>query len=480
MAYREERIPIIRLEEQEITPKLVAKLIELDEERKMRDQRLKRYYDGDHDINYRKFQDKTKPNNKIVTNYCSYITNIYTGYFLGAPIVYKSDQEDFMEAIQDITNANDEHSINAELAKNASIYSKAYEIVYTEKQNLAALGVDNKSVDVIDTDVKFAVVDPEEQRVIVAYDLGIDPDILFAIRYFSHEDILTQKVTVHAYVYTKNSIIQYKEEETGVFVEVDSEDHHFGEVPINPYYNKSVGGQGDFEGVMTLNDAYNLLQSDDINESNYSNDAYLVLRGLVADDDDVAKMKERRVIELTGKDSDASWLIKEINDTWKENLKSRLRDDIHKTSGAPDMSDENFSGNASGVAIEYKLTPFENNRSAKERMFKKSLQRRFRLITTILNKKGKNYDPTDLEIVFTKNLPQDDSDIIDQVIKLYGTKLVSMNTLRSYIPMVEDPSLEEEKVEKEIEDSVYPDPIPEVEDIEDIEEEEEVEEEEDE
>src|SRR5690606_2925129 len=97
-------------------------------------------------------------------------------------------------------------------------------------------------------------------------------------------------------------------------------------------------------------------------------------------------------------------------------------------------------------AIEYKLTAFENNRAAKEREFKRGLQRRIRLITNLLQKQGYNYDPSYIEITFSKNLPTDDEKIVKQVTELLGTGLVSKDTLRSQIPWIDDASYEAEKV----------------------------------
>src|SRR5690606_30491262 len=235
-------------------------------------------------------------------------------------------------------------------------------------------------------------------------DTSVRPRILLALRYFEIEDVLGDKKIQHAYVYTDQEIWHYIGEDGKLEIR-ESRRHYFGEVPINVYFNTDEDEKGDFADIIPLNDAYNTLQSDDVNESNYSNDAYLVISGLVADDEDIAKMKERRVIELTGDgQSSAQWLIKEINDTWKENLKKRIKQDIHLISGTPDMSDEKFAGNISGVAIEYKLVAFENHRAAKEQAFKRGLQRRIRLITNVLNKQGNNFDPSYIEITFSKNL----------------------------------------------------------------------------
>ena len=433
---------IVRLEEQEVTSKLIKALIDRDKaDFKPKDDKMRRYYDGEHDIMYRTFSDPTKPNNKIVTNFCKYITDILTGYFIGEPVQYYSINEEFMNRLQEIFNENNEQAVNAQLAKYASVYSRASEIVYAEE-------IDGQ------VKIKFDVLNPEEQRVILVYDNSIDPQLVMAVRYYDQEDILKNEVTTHAFVYTRNRIYHYKSSNDGFSLE-EEKAHYFGEVPVNPYFNKGEDSKGDFESIITLNDAYNLLQSDDINESNYSNDAYLIIAGMIAEEKDIQRMKENRVIEVTD-EGKVEWLIKNINDTWKENLKERIQKDIHKISGTPDMSDERFAGNASGVAIEYKLTPFENNRAAKERAFKRGLQRRIKLITNLLKKQGQNFDYRDIEIKFNKNLPTDDQAMVNQATQLLGTDLVSKDTLRAFIPWIEDPALEKEKIDREKEeDSTY-------------------------
>ena len=51
--------------------------------------------------------------------------------------------------------------------------------------------------------------------------------------------------------------------------------------------------------------------------------------------------------------------------------------DIHKISGVPDMSDESFAGNASGVAMKYKLLNLEQITKT-ERTLRKLLQKNIR------------------------------------------------------------------------------------------------------
>ena len=428
-----------RLDIEEPTIEIVQALIEKYDN--TREQRLQDYYDGRHDILNRTFDDKSKPNNKIVTNFCKYITNVSVGNFIGVPVSYSSQDEEYMKRLQDILDYNDEQQHNASLARTASIQSRAFEILYTT--------VDENG----DLQIRFEELDPNEQNVILVYGRSIEKNLIMAIRFFTCEDILTNETTTEIYVYTKDKIYEYVKDDSDLHF-IGEEEHYFDDVPINVYWNKQEGGKGDFEDIISLNDAYNLLQSDDINESNYTNDAYLIIKNMVADKEKLDEMKQSRAIQGTD-DGEVRWLIKDINDSWKENLKTRIVHDIHKTSGVPDLTDEQFAGNVSGVAMKYKLLPFENNRSQKERQFKKALQRRIKLITNILNKQGHNYDYRSVQMTFKPNLPTNEKEEIEGVVSLYGTGLVSKDTLRNKLSMVEDASLEEEKIKREQEGDIY-------------------------
>ena len=183
-----------------------------------------------------------------------------------------------------------------------------------------------------------------------------------------------------------------------------------------------------------------------LNDFEYFCDAYLALIGFTADSDDVAKMKENRVL-LLDKDTDAKWLIKDEQDSTIENLKTRIDKDIHKFAKCPNLSDENFAANASGVAIKYKLVGTENLIAVKERKFKKGLQRRIELISMVQEIKSSGFDWRAIDIVFTRNLPSNDAEIASIVNTL--SNVVSTETLLAQIPFIDDVTAEMERIEKE-------------------------------
>lgn len=431
---------MIRMDSEfEVTPQLVRKLLSANS--KEREQRLSRYYKGEHAIVNRKFDDETKPNNKIVTNECKRITNVSVGYFIGKPVSYSANQEnkEYLEHLQAIFDLNNEQKVNADLAKSASIYGYGVEVIYTSQSITGEL------------EIRFAYLDLEEQDILLVYDRSVEKNLIMAIRHYTYKDVVKDSTIKEAYVYTSDAIYHFREND-GEMTLIDADPHYFREVPINVYYNRD--NISDFEDIVTLNDAYNILQSDDINESEYTNDAFLLIKGMIADDEDVQKMKEKRVIHIEDAEgAGVEWLVKNLNDTWKENLKTRIKNDIHSISATPDFSDSSFAGNQTGEAMKYKIKGLEDNRASKEREFKPALQRRIRLITNILNYLGNSFDWREIVPTFTANLPKADLTITD-INTLVGTGILSKDTARAIIPSIEDPADEAEKIQQETEDYI--------------------------
>lgn len=61
-------------------------------------QKLDRYYKTQNKILNRQM-DEGKPNNKLAHSFSKYITNMATAYFIGKPIKYIVEDEDFKEEL---------------------------------------------------------------------------------------------------------------------------------------------------------------------------------------------------------------------------------------------------------------------------------------------------------------------------------------------------------------------------------------------
>ena len=374
--------------------------------------------------------DPSKPNNKIANAYASYITDTLVGYFIGEPITYTANDNVLIQDLNMILEYNDEADENAELAKNASIYGVAYEMLYLSEE---------------DKMIRFKALNPKE--VIPIFDKTVEQNLLAVMRYYEDYDYVEDNTYTIVEVIDSKMVRRYKLD-TGLSL-LEEYPHYFSMVPVAIFKNNE-DETGDFEQVISLIDAYDKMESDSLNDFEYFVDAYLALYGFTADAEDIAQMKENRVL-LMDEGTSAEWLIKQTSDAYVENMKNRLDKDIHKFAKCPNMSDEEFASNASGIAIKFKLLGTENLVSIKERKFKRGLQQRLELMSMINSVLREGFDWRAIDIVFTRNIPSNDTDIANMVNTLKD--IVSEETLLAQIPFVEDVQNELEKLKKEREEN---------------------------
>ena len=357
-----------------------------------------------------------------------------TGYFLGNPISYNSDNQDLLEKILDIFKYNDEADNNTTLAKYSSIAGYAVELLYIDENSNA----------------RFKALPGDE--VAIVYDNTLEENILYAIRYFEEDIPGDDKTKTTINVYTSNTIQTYQLEDNEMTF-IDEIAHYFNDVPVSVYVNNDEL-YGDFEKIKGLADAYDLVTSDTANDFEYFSNALLVVSGVLVEDEEAGlDFKNNRILNFAGTDGKAEYLLKNINDSALENYKNRLVEDIHKFAQIPNLTDEQFAGNVSGESMKYKLMGLENIISIKEAKFKKGLMRRIELLCNFLNIATNDLMLyTDIQPVFTRNKPKNEVELANMVKSLYG--ILSDETLISILPFVENSKEEIEKRDLEKENTL--------------------------
>ena len=394
---------------------------------------LMNYYNNNNTaINNRSYDDN-KPSNKLSHPFASYITNMAVGYFLGKPISYNSNNSNLLSRINDVFKYNDEADNNTTLAKYSSICGYAVELIYADENSNA----------------RFKAIPADE--VAIVYDNTLEENILCAVRYFDEEIVGTDKTKTTISVYTSDEIQTYELKDGDINL-IESELHYFQDVPVVVYINNDEL-YGDFEKVKSLIDAYDQAQSDTANDFEYFTNALLVISGILVDDENGLDFKNNRVLNFTGSEGKAEYLIKNINDSALENFKNRLVEDIHKFSQIPNLTDEQFAGNVSGESMKYKLMGLENITGLKEAKFKKGLMRRIELLCNFLNLATNDLMLyTDIQPIFTRNKPKNEVELANMVKGLYG--ILSDETLISILPFIENSNEEIEKRNKEKESTL--------------------------
>ena len=423
---------------EELTPQIVGKVIRKYQEKvlPMLD-KANGYFEGrGQAIMHRANPDPSRPNNKIVKNYCKTIVENFQGYLTGNPVSYSGVDDADISSIQDVLNANDVINADSEFLQDALVYGIAYELCYINE----------------DSEKKFKNVDA--RNVVPIYSNDLDEDLLYCVYFYPVQN--WQDETAPEYwgvdVYTADEVFHYQATNTfNDFTLLEVEPHFFGEVPF-VVFDLNKENTPIFEPIISLQDAYNALLSDEVNDFAAFVDAYMVLKNLDATSEDLAEMKANRTIIIDG-ESDVSYLTKNISDTQIQNLLDNINVSIHTVSNSPDFSSEEFnSGVSSGIALQFKLVGFNNIASNIEARFRKALQKRIELINKVLELV--DTDACVVEISFKHNLPSSILDTVNMVNSLRG--LVSDETLLAQIPFIKDVAQELERLEKQNEPYLDP------------------------
>lgn len=385
--------------------------------------KYKNYYDGLQAIGKKTYNDKTKPCSRICVNMVKNIVDTYCGY-LATPSYISYSSENDIEEIMNVLRYNDYQAQDAEFLLNALIYGVAAELMYNDE----------------DGHTRFKNISPD--TCFGVFDDSLTNDLIYFVRIYKQNDWDDTDI-YNLDVYNELTVKHYQMSgKQGFPILLSEEPHYFSQCPANVFAlpdEKSI-----FDCILSLQDAYNEILSSEADEYNDFCDSYLTFSGVDAEKDDIAAMKENRVLMLPD-GANAAWLVKGGSDTQVENMLTRIQDSIYRIAACPDLSSETFVGGvSSGIAIKYRLTGIETRAGKIEAEMKKALQRRVEIIAGIASLKLGEEVFRDINIDFKRNIPEDSNSIINLVNGLKGT--VSDATLLSQIPFVEDVNKELEAI----------------------------------
>lgn len=388
-------------------------------------QRWEDYYNGKQAILQKAYSDPSKPCSRTVTNYCKNIADSYCGY-LASPsyISYRSEAD--IEELMDVLKANDYQQQDSELLLEALTHGLAHELCYLDETG----------------QVRFSLI--KATQCFGVYDESLTGELLYFVRMYP-VDQWDGSDNYAVDVYTPSEVRSYAMNgDGGYLTEAGAENHYFDRCPANIFALPDE--RAIFDCIMGLQDAANELLSSEVDDYSAFCDAYLVLQGMDADADDVATMKEQRVL-LVPEGATASWLTKSANDAQVENILQRIHDSIYRVAQCPDFSSESFVGGvSSGIAIRYRLTGMETRAAKICAAMKKALQRRVEIIGGVASLKT-GEDAAEVEIDFKRNIPDDLSATVNLINALKGS--VSDATLLSQLPFISDVNAELEALQEQ-------------------------------
>lgn len=411
-------------------------------------------------------------------NYAKYIVDIIKGYYLSEPVKYDNNDKreekaqngiDLVSSVEakidkktgklvrwdvptlpekeidispviDCYHAQNIAKLDDKNGKNIGIYGESMELLYASTDKIP---------------MPRSAVYPPDQLILVQ-DNTVEHRDLFALWFEKREKLDGSKyyaVSVYSasarqdYISTDCSKNNFQYNPVGGLVK-----HGFGAVPVVPYENNDER-QGDFEQVTGLIDTRNGLLSDRLTDKHKFVNALLAFYGGVFSEDALEDMKQNKLIDGLPADSRLEYIQKTFDEAGLKILDDTLVADIHKMTLTPDMTDEQFAGNSSGVALKLKLLALNLLVKNKMTAMEEGLKKRWLLYNNWLSN-AQRMTPVsinDVDIVFTICMPIDEQATVSMVCALKNAELVDDQTLLSLLWFVKDPAeaLENMKQQKQ-------------------------------
>lgn len=413
--------------EKEITADVIQEFIKKHQEEVPRYHYLMDMYKGKMEILQYDAKESYKPDNRLIVNFAKYITDTFTGYFNGVPVKKSHEDDECLEKMTDFDHYNGIEDEEAELAKLACVYGRAYEFMYQ------------------DEDTQTNVVHNGPENMFMVYDTTVKKEPLFVVRYGIDED---DKLVGELYT------LDWACELTGSADEVEFGEElprYYDELPVTEWILNEER-LSLFESTIALMNAYNKALSEKANDVEYFSDQYLAFLGAEVDPEDLKTIRENRIINYFGDDGankvDVKFLDKPDSDEQTEHLLDRIEKLIFQTSMIANISDENF-GQSSGTALAYKLQAMSNLALSFQRKFQGALSRRYRLFFSL----GTNMPATkqdawkDIQYTFTRNEPKDIKEQAETAQMLLG--VTSEKTALKGLSVVDDVDEEIKQIKKE-------------------------------
>lgn len=393
------------------------------------------YYDGENLI-IKQGAVQGRPNYSINVNMAKYIVDVATGYTFGVPITYDTKDEGtktILEKLQYINKNCNAAEVDFQQGGEMSTFGVSYQLIMARE-----------GTEPIEDRIVFKHLDPLKTFYVIDNTVLQNP--LCAVYFWDYVENKQDKRRV--YVYTDTDL--YIFDGGGYVLTLTSQDpHNMGYIPIIQSLNND-DAFSDTKGVIDLLDSLSLAVSNNTDNLQSIANAILAASGGRLNEEEIEFLNKYKVANLP-EGASMEWIIKNLNPQAEQQQIDNLLKFIFMISQIPDLSDDAFGGNQSGVAMQYKLWGINQLWATKVTKYKKTIFQRFKILLYLLQYQFKsNVAMLDnINVTFTKNLPQDNSEVYQMVAALKG--VISDRTLLSNIPLVEDVDKELEELDKQAE-----------------------------
>lgn len=384
------------------------------------------------------------------------------GVSIAAPNL-EGAQKDCFEKIKSLFRSQTIIAQDRSVIKQGCIYGRGYELVYFSSDETPI--------------PKVSCVSAE--NAFVVFDNTVEHNSLYGVRFerYTKEGKKWLAVSVYDETYEYNdNILESSEFALSETMLEAKKEHKLGRVPLTEYHNNPEE-QGDFEQVVDLIYDRTTIHNDNLKDFKAIAKNYLKSRNveLVGNTDEEKnksqdKLAANQRIEIKtdpgamdGANDDINILSKNENYVSITDFGGDIDSKIYDLAMIPNLSDEQFAGNQTGVALELKLLPFKEMILDKDEEIEKLYKRRIKMymqaLIEINSSQYSAFDISEVNIQTNRNWSKNLLEIAQIITALVATGKFSDKTIINMVPKI-DYDEEKEQIQKEAEDKAKNAPDP--------------------
>jgi SPP1 family phage portal protein len=412
-----------------------------------------RYYNGENDIVNRrqyavindvKVEDLEKPNNKVAHGYHKILVDQKTSYMVGNPINFATDDEAFLEHINEHLGEKFDDTIN-ELVKGASNKGREWLHPY------------------IDEEGNFDYIAIPDEQFIPIYEGSKQKTLQYGIRYYPIT--VNGKDSVKVEWWDDKQVTYYIRENEGYkldpYEETNPQSHFeygtvkdgykgygWGRVPFIKFKNNEEE-RSDLSYYKSLIDSYDKRVSDNQNSFDEIQELITILKGYEGENlsEFMQNLKYYKAIKVS-EDGGVDTLKNEIPMTSIDSHLDRLDDNIYTFGMGVNTNTDTFGNAPSGIALKFLFSLLDLKATTTERKIRPSIQELLWYLAEFLGITNKgDYDYKSVDMTFQYNVMMNELEQADIAQKSAG--LISQDTLLANHPWVDDLQQEKERMEAE-------------------------------
>lgn len=360
------------------------------------------YYLGRHPEIMNKTKDvRESINNRIIVNLQKAIVRDTTGYFMGTPVQYVARDNSALEAVKrlsDCMELENMQTVDKEVEDFCSIVGLGYKGIFFDSEPV--------------NEVPFQLVSLSPLTTFSIYGTTIGSEILMIVSYNTYYD-LNDNIRYNMVVYTNNFELVLDTQNPSGLQETDivsMKPNPYGMIPIVEYQN-NMWNKGDIEDVLSIIDALDRLDSNNMDDVEQVIQSILLLFGISQkQQEEIQSVQPKDLLMFDGDqgiNQDGKYISPQLDVNAITTFREHLEETMRVIAGVPDRKTRGGGGGDTGDAVKLRdgWADMELVARDKEKYWRKAEMQLIRVALRIMEIAGQPLGvlPIVFDVKFTRN-----------------------------------------------------------------------------